>query len=217
MAIVTISKGSERGGQAVANLVARALGCPCVGRDIVASAAVKLGVPADLVDLKIARPPGWWDRVRAERDDYVAALQAALAERIVTGELVYHSYVGHLLLQDLQCVLRVRVIAPQAARIQEAIDSEGIDAEAARARVKAHDEERLEWSKSVYGADWSNAALYDMVLSLDRLTVEQAAACVIDAAGAPRFSVTGETKTWLQDFLLASKGQRRPGISSITR
>ena len=106
MAIIAISRGTDRGGLAVAEAVARSLGYPCVGREMVAKAAATLGVSADIVDVKLARAPGWWDRIRAEREVYLAALRNALAERIATGEFVYHSYAGHL------CRLRAGCGAP---------------------------------------------------------------------------------------------------------
>jgi len=48
---------------------------------------------------------------------YLALVQAALAEEVRSGEVVYHGHVGHLLLQGGGPVLRVRVIAPLESRI----------------------------------------------------------------------------------------------------
>ena len=73
----------ERGGQAVAEGVAAALGCPCVGREILVEAAVELGVSPELLGTRIERVPRVWDRLATERRAYVVALQAALAERVI--------------------------------------------------------------------------------------------------------------------------------------
>lgn len=205
MAIITVSRGSERGGREVAEAVANAMGCDCVGREIVVEAAVKLGVPPDLVDMKIARPPGWWERLTSERRDYVVALQAALADRIIGCNLVYHSYAGHLLLRSLPFVLRVRVIASADARAREEMEHARIDESEARARIAAQDEQRLRWTKSVYGVDWTDASLYDIVLSLDRMTIDRATRCVVDAASAPQFGTTSAAVARLQDFALESR------------
>ena len=57
------------------------------------------------------RAPRLWSRHASARRMYVATVQAALAEHIVGGELVYHGRAGQMLLAGLPAVLRVRMIA----------------------------------------------------------------------------------------------------------
>ncbi len=101
MSIITISRGSMSGGQALAECLAGALGSPCVGREIVVEAAAKVGVPEKILAEKLERGPGVWDRLTLPRRMYVAAVQEALAEHAVKGDLVYHGYAGHLLLRGV--------------------------------------------------------------------------------------------------------------------
>ncbi len=53
MAIITISRGSMSGGQALAECLAGASGSPCVGREIVVEAAARLGVPEKVLSEKL--------------------------------------------------------------------------------------------------------------------------------------------------------------------
>ncbi len=205
MPIVTLSRGFPAGCQAVAEAVAASLGCPCIGREILVEAAAKLGVPADILSSKIGHVPGLWDRLTVERQRYIIAVQAALAEHAVVGDLVYHSYAGHLLLKDLPCVLRVRIVAPMETRIQEAMRSENLSRHLAEASVRQYDEVRGRWTKAIYGLDWSDPALYDLVLNLEQLSVEEAADCVVRAARHPRFAITDDLRRRLQDFLLDTR------------
>src|SRR5664280_905968 len=111
--VVTIARIAQRGGRAVAETVAASLGYPCIGREILTDAAVNLGVSPELLGTALDRVPGIWDRVTAQRRGYLVALQAALSEHVAKGDLVYHSYAGHLLLRGVPAVLRLRIIAPQ--------------------------------------------------------------------------------------------------------
>lgn len=217
MPIVMISRGFPAGCQAVAETVAASLACPCIGREILLEAATKLGVSVDLLSRKIEQTPSVWDRLTLERRDYIVGLQAALAEHVVAGNLVYHSYAGHILLKELAGVLRVRVVAPLEARIREAMESESLSRHLAEAAVKRYDEERARWTRTIYGVDWSEPSLYDIVLNLDQLSVDEASDCVLRLARQPRFSMTGDRRTMLQDFLLATRVRLALAASPATR
>jgi len=205
MPIVTVSRGFPAGCQAVAEAVAASLGCACIGREILVEAAAKLGVSEDLLSSKIEHVPSLWDRLRVERQRYLIAVQAALAEHVVNGDLVYHSYAGHLLLKDLPCVLRVRIVAPMETRIGEAMRSENVTRHQAEVSARRYDDVRGRWTKTIYGVDWSDPSLYDLVLNLERLSVAEATECIVRMAQQPRFAINEDLRRKLQDFLLVTR------------
>jgi hypothetical protein len=106
------------GGRELAECIATALGSQCIGREILMDAAAKLGVPEHVLAKKMEKGPGLWDRLTLERRVYVVAVQAALAEYVASGNLVYHGLAGHMLLRGLPAVLRLRLIAPLEVRIR---------------------------------------------------------------------------------------------------
>lgn len=205
MAIVTISRGSMSGGQALAECVSKALQAPCVGREILVDAAAKLGVPESLLAGKLERGPGLWDRLTLERQVYVAALQAALAEHAAAGNLVYHGYAGHILLRGLPGVLRVRLIAPFPARVRALVEREGLAAEEAERAIARRDQDRAEWTRAMYGVDLVDPQLYDLVVNLERLSVQSGCAVVVEATRRPELAVTEEVKGRLGDFALEAR------------
>jgi cytidylate kinase len=217
MPIITISRAFPAGCQAVAEAVAASLGCPCIGREILLEAATKLGVSEDLLSKKIEDTPRLWERLTRQRHDYIIALQAALAEHVVSGDLVYHSYAGHLLLKELPCVLRVRVVAPLETRIREAMQSESLSRDLAEASVRRYDEVRGRWTKMIYGVDWSDPLLYHIVLNLEQLSVDVASACIVRMAQNPRFAISADLRTKLHDFLLVTRVRLALASSPATR
>jgi cytidylate kinase len=203
MPIITISRGSMSGGQALAEQVATALGVPCVGREIMVEASAKIGVPHDLLRQKLETSPGLWDRLTLERRMYVTAVQAALAETAASGNLVYHGYAGHLLLRGLPFVLRVRLIAPLSKRKQILAERQGLAPEAAEAHIRRVDEERARWTKFMYGVELGDPQLYDLVICLETMSLEGASRIVLEAVRLPEFAITEEAQQRLRDFGLA--------------
>lgn len=205
MPIITISRGSMSGGRALAECLSRALGSPCVGREIVVEAAAKLGVPEQVLAKKIEKGPGLWERLTLERRIYTVAVQAALAEHIEKGDLVYHGLAGHLLLKGLPAVLRIRLIAPLEVRIRAAMEREGLTRQAAEHSIREADENRVRWTRFMYGVDVLDPQLYDLVLNLDRMSIPTACATVAETAKKPEFTVTEGVRAHLASFALACR------------
>jgi cytidylate kinase len=218
MPIITISRGTMSGGQALASCLCSTLGTPCVGREsIVVEAAEKLGVSNDLLARKLETAPGLWDRLTLERRRYVIAVQSALAERIVSGNLVYHGYAGQMLLRGLPCVLRVRLIAPLAMRVTAVMETHGMQPEAAEAYIAQIDEERVRWTRQIYGVELTDPSLYDLVVNLETTTIESACAIVAAAARRPEFVVGAEARLSLEEFALGCRVKVALVMAAATR
>jgi cytidylate kinase len=205
MPIITISRGSMSGGQALATAIAEATHAPCIGRELVAEAAAKLGVSGETLKQKMEKSPGLWDRMTHERRAYVTAMQAALAEHVATGNVVYHGFVGHLLLRAVPAVLRVRVIAPHAMRVQAVVAQYGWTKAVAEHHVERVDADRDRWVKLIYNEDLRDPRLYDLVLNLEAVSLDSACACVTGLASRPEFELTPDVRDRLADFLLACR------------
>ena len=67
MAIITISRGSMSGGEALAKRLADRLRYPILGREILVEAATKAGVSEEELTQKFERSPGLWDRMTSSR------------------------------------------------------------------------------------------------------------------------------------------------------
>jgi cytidylate kinase len=205
MAIITVSRGTMSGGQALAECVASALGVPCVGRELVVEAAAALGVSGDVLREKMEKSPSLWARMTRQRTTYVAAVRAALAEHATTGNLVYHGFAGQLLLRGLPGVVRVRVIAPMEQRLRTVMDRQQMTRQAAERYVEAVDADRERWVRLVYGEDIRDPGLYDVVLNLDVISLEGACACVVGLAQRPEFGITPAVLARLDDFAVGCR------------
>jgi len=204
-------------GAALAEKLAGVLEYPCLGREVAREAAEKCGIPPELMVKKVEESPSLWERMTAERTAYVVAMQAILAERAAGGQLLYHGYVGHLLLKGMPALLRVRVIAPMEVRVPMVMEEQRIGAEAAEAHIKKMDEARARWTRFVFGVDWQDPGLYDLVLNLGVISVETACESLAGIARSPEFAVNDSVLGRLRDFAVASRVRLALVTSPLTR
>jgi hypothetical protein len=148
--------------------------------------------------------PDLWRGVHNERLAYLMSLRAALCDRAARGNLVYHGHAAHLLLPGVPHVLKLRVVADQEFRINAAMDTQGISREAAAAQVEGVDKERAEWTNFLYGVEWDDPSLYDMLLNLSHLSAGSACEIVVTAAHLDQFKPTRQSLDAVADIGLSS-------------
>lgn len=195
MAIVTISRGSLSGGFELAKKVAAALQADCLSReDVVQGAAQSFAIdPAELSEA-VDRPPSFWQRLTSRRPLHLKAARSILLDRAKNGRLVYHGHAGHLLLKDVPCVLRVRLIAPMEKRIQAAMANHNLTREQAIHHIEKVDDERVRWTKFLYNVNWHDPSLYDITINLEKVSMATAVELVVTLAKSPGFQPGSE---WL--------------------
>jgi cytidylate kinase len=217
MAIITISRGSMSGGEALAKCLSSALGYPILGRDVLVAAAKKLDVSEEILTQKIVRGPSVWESLTSNRRLYVVAVQAALAEHLDKGKLVYHGHAGHLLLKGLPTVLRVRLIAPLEMRVRSVMERQHLNREAAVEYITRVDHERIRWTQFIYGVDWSDPSLYDLVINLENMSMQTACATIAAVVGQPEFALTDTARKAIADFQLAGRVKLALATNALTR
>lgn len=182
MSIITISRGSFSGGKLLAECLAAKLDHRCMDRDVIVERAAAHGVSQDELLDALLKPPGFVDRLRHKKYLYLTLIQAALAEEVRSGAVVYHGNAGHLLLAESGPVLRVRIIAPLEFRIRMCRERLRLNESEAKAYIAKVDEDRRKWTRYLYGVDWGDPALYDIVLNLERTSIEEACEIVAHMA-----------------------------------
>ena len=205
MAIITISRGSYSKGREVAEKTAQRLGYRVVSRDVLLEASDQFHIPEVKLVRAIHDAPSILDRFTHGRQCYLAYIQSALVSQAQTDNLVYHGLAGHLLLKGVPHVLKVRIIADLDARVQAEMAREDISDVDARILLQKDDNERRRWTQSLYGADPWDASLYDLVLHIHKLTVDDAVEFIVQAAGRPCFETTPEGQRKMDDLALACR------------
>jgi cytidylate kinase len=228
MPIITISRGTFAGGEKLALLLAERTGYRAVSREqVYALVESSYGFKADeLAELMEQAPT-----VRAvanigerrsrqsfgeRRRQLLVAVQASLCDLLAGDDAVYHGQAGHLLLPGVSHVVRVRLIAPRARRIELATAREHLTRAEAGHKIDLVDSERARWTQCFFGVCWDNPLLFDLVVNLECLTLDDAATIVVTTARLPRFQATEASRQRMADLALASHVATRLGSHPAT-
>ncbi|MFH2091928.1 MAG: cytidylate kinase-like family protein [Pseudomonadota bacterium] len=205
MSIITISRGSYSRGKAVAEKLAQKLGYECLSRDILLEASDEFNIPEIKLIRALHDAPTVLERFSHGKERYVAYLRSAMLNHMLKDNIVYHGLAGHFFLQDISHALKTRILANLDDRIKEEMRREHISAEEARHVLKKDDEERRKWGINVYGVDTRDSKLYDIVLHINTMTVDDAVDILYAIAQKPAFQATPESLKKIRDLALAAK------------
>jgi cytidylate kinase len=205
MSVITISRGTFSGGKMLAECLAARLGYRCVDRDTIVEKAAVPSVSQEALRDALEKPPSFLDRFKHKKYIYLTLLQAALAEEVRAGKVVYHGNAGHLLLKGGTPVLRTRIIAPMEFRVQMAIERLNLTRNEALAYIERVDQDRRKWTNYLYGVDWGDPALYDIVINLEYLSVDEACDTLAHVVKKRCFEFSEQCQATMNDLAVASR------------
>jgi cytidylate kinase len=204
MPIITISRGSYSRGKEVAEKLAQKLGYKCISRDILLEASEQFNIPEIKLVRAIHDAPSILERFTHGKERYVAYFRSTLLKHVQKDNVVYHGLAGHYFLRGIPHVIKVRIMADIEDRVQEEMRRENISAEDARYILKKDDDERRRWGIQIYGIDTWDPMLYDMVLYVKSLTVDDAVDLISKAAQLPHFQATPESQRLVDEMARAA-------------
>ena len=212
MAIITISRGSFSHGKEIAEKVAAKLGYECISREVLIEASEFFHVPEMKLTKSIHDAPGILERMMHGKEQYISYIRAALLQHVKNDNVVYHGHAGHLLVPEFPNVLKVRILAELEDRIALLQKREKMSREKALAYIEKEDKQRAMWTKYLYNVDISDPKLYDLMIHLQRLTVNDAVDIICTAATSPSYQLTPKQKKEIQDLAISShaKAKLRP-------
>ena len=206
MAIITISRGSYSKGIEVAEKVAQKLGYQCCAREVILEASKEFNIPELKLMKAVQNAPSILEKFSYGKENYIAYFQSALLKFFQRDNIVYHGLAGHFFVKGVSHVLKVRIIADLKDRIQVVMDREKIsDESAAVALIKKIDLERRKWSQHLYGIDTNDPSLYDLVIRVRKMTVDDAVDVICHTVGLETFKTTVESQKAMEDLVLASE------------
>ena len=205
MGIITIARGSYSRGKEIAEKLAQKLGYECVSREILLEASKQFNIPEVKLLDAIQEAPSFFDRFKDAKKNYTSFICGAFLEHIQKDNVVYHGFAGHFFTKDIPNILKVRIIANIDYRIKVVMERENIAEEQARKLLYKIDLERRQWSMYLYGIDTNTPDLYDVILHIDSMGVDDAVEFLYGLAKRPCFQITPESQKRINEMLLAVK------------
>ncbi len=205
MAIITISRGTYSKGKEIAEKVADKLGYKCIGRRILLEASEEFNIPEIKLTRALHDSPSVFNHFTYGKEKYIAYIQRTLLQHLQQGNTVYHGLAGQFFLKGVSHVLKVRIISDIEDRVKEEMKRENVSARKARQVLVKDDHERRQWSQFLYGVDTWDPSLYDLVLQLNKLTVDDVVDVITNVSKRPCFQETPESQKAFNDLLDAAR------------
>jgi len=204
--VICISSEDGAGALAAAQLVADGLGFRLIDEDIVTRAAVEAGVDQEVVaDVErrksalvrlieglgpagmgtgyVTASPESLGYGQPVSDELRGLIKSVIEETATAGKVVIVSHAASLALANRDDVLRVFVTASPQTRERRLATVLGVDEKEAARTLKRSDAGRTDYIKRFYGIGAELPTHYDIVINTDKLTPEDAARLIVDAAG----------------------------------
>jgi cytidylate kinase len=215
MAVVTISRQFGSQGDEIGQAVARELGVPYLDKAMIRLTAERIGMTAatladpeqrvmllnrliPLLVLGENDTAGWSAGEPAAPVEpltnavYHQAMAEVIRDLAAGGGAVIVGRGGQMILRAMPGVLHIAIGASLPTRIARVTAETGLSLAAAERRIEASDRQRADFLRTEYGGDWQAPALYDLILTTDRLPVEAATAAIVAAARALAARTQGE-------------------------
>ena len=207
MGVITISRGSHSKGKEIAEKLARHLGYECISREILLETSAHFNIHELKLIRAIHDAPSILERFKHSKEKYMIFIREAFLKHIRKDNVIYHGLSGHFFCQGIPNILKVRINANLKDRIKEEMRREHISKKEARHILKKDDEERRKWGMHLYGIDTNDPALYDAVLHIDNLKVDDAVEILAEIAKRPCFQTTPESQQIIDDYHVAAQAQ----------
>ncbi len=219
MAVITISRQLESGGDEVARLVCDKLGYQYFDKKAMTQVGQELGFGANIIEEATDFQPHtktllerWFGNYQQPQTDpaswalgatedarqelTIAKLMDIINAGYKKGNLVIVGRGGMAALQDKPDALHVRIQAPLALRIKRLQEREGLTEEAAQKKIRERDLSDVDWIKRYFGLDSHEPSLFDLIINTAKITPADAADLVVKTlALLPAKSAPG-AKPW---------------------
>ena len=213
MPIITISRCSFTHGKEVAEAVAETLGYRCISREEIIDDSKEFKMPG----LQFVRElPIILDQTVFNKHRYISYIRSALLKHLAKGKVVYHSFCGHILLKDIDHVLKVQLTTDLEDRVKIAIDREGFSRNDALLFIKATDDARKKWCQKLYKIDLSKVCQYDISLNISKIPIDKAVDVICKTAMLEKFRTTPESRKAMVDLLCTADARTETLTDSET-
>ncbi len=205
MAVITISRQLESGGDEIAHRLCDKLGYQYFDKNAMVQIGREIGLDASIIQeaanfrpapksllerwfgstprLTGGDPSSWTFSARndALQELTVANLMALIQAGYERGNVVIVGRGGMAALQDKPDVLHVRVLAPLELRVKRLQEHEGLSETEAQLKIKERDLSDVDWIHRYFGLDSHDPALFDLIINTSKITPPAATDLIIQA------------------------------------
>jgi cytidylate kinase len=205
MQIICISCHSYGYGKELAEKLASELGYDHIAREELADQATVRGIPVGKLETAILKHQLITEDLSIEIERFKAFITAEICNRAKKSGVVYHGRMGHMVLQGLSSVIKIRAASNEEERIKRVMQRMNLDSKQAKSYIEQVDEDRCRYTKFFYNADCNEPTLFDIVANSTNLSIDNAVTALLNLTKLREFQPTPESNQKSEDLLLQSQ------------
>ncbi len=198
MAVITISKAFGTESEKVASRAAQRLGYEYIGKQLIAEIARELRISKSEAEVfrktaqsRILRFVDRFtcsivqkvvDREHGCLDDknYYETTKKLVENVYEAGDAIILGWGGQCILRGKPNTLHVRLVKDDETKIKEVMQNKNLNHDAAMALIKKDEGDLREYIKHYFNEDWNAAHLYDLIIDMEKNSVEKAVDLICD-------------------------------------
>lgn len=202
MAIITISREMGSGGQIVARNLADTLGYTLIDGEAILKVAGQHGLTAAAVEMADEKPPAFVESLDTSLEIDLHRIQKIILEYALKDNVIIYGRGGQDLIENINSVFRVRIIAPFDTRVERWAEREWLDPDLSRILVRKSDQQRAGFIKYYFDRDWNDPYHYDLIINTAKLSEEKTVELICEGIKEKNLTENSEAcKTKLNDLL----------------
>ena len=207
MAVIAMTREMATLGRDVAAGLAERLGLHMVHHELVVQdIAGRAGTRESEVQRFLEGGATLLDRWRVDTARVSRYTAEQILDLAVKGNVLIRGWGATYLLRNVPHVVCVRICAPMPDRERVLMQRLGInDRSTARREIERNDAAHNGTMQRLFGIDWTDPALYSLVLNTARIEVADCIEHIIRVTQAPKFQETPVSRMALNDQLILSK------------
>ena len=174
--------------------------------EVVENVAGRMHVPTSLISRVRQGKAGLRERMGTDARSVAIFTAEEVYELARRGNVVLRGWGTTMLLRPVPHVVSVRVTRPFGQRVDWLMEHLGItDRDAAEAEVRRSDHAHASRRHAQFGVTWGDPQLDDLVINMERIGVDSAAAQILALAARPEFQETAASREQLEGLALAAR------------
>ncbi len=206
MAILSISREYQSGGQEIGQAVAQELRYDFVDKDRILRDMKEAGDQWGYLvqELDEVRPTVWEKYDRQYRS-FIALIESRVYAYALKDRVVILGRGSTFLLQDIPHVLKVRIFAPLEKRIERVMIKFDVDRKTAERLIEKTDRTRAGYIQAIYGKQWDDKKYFDLIFNTGLQSIEEVTQVIAKALQEWDQRATPEGRQKLANLALAAR------------
>jgi cytidylate kinase len=206
MPVIALTQGMGSLAQDVAEQLAAELGIDTLQHEVAERVADKMRVPKSLINRMRAGKLGVLERFTADREAVAVYTAQEVLEVAAKGNVVLRGWGATALLRAVPHVPCIRIMRPfdqRVAWLMKELDTD--DRELAENEIKRSDQSNATRMHEQFGVNWGDPVHFDMVLNMERVSIDSAVQMIKALIARPEFAETEASRALLQAMALHAR------------